>query len=81
MQYLVRKISNKLRNNLCFLATIGIWGMVAYKTGGIQKSIDADLKTLAQAKSTDEETKKKADYLHRVKTFEIEKLNLIEIYF
>ncbi len=69
MQYLVREISNKYFEKLCFLAVIGVWGMVSFKTGRLQQSIDTDFKTLAEAKSPDADTKKRVDYLHQVKYF------------
>jgi hypothetical protein len=47
------------------LTVIGVWGMVSFKTGRLQQSIDTDFKTLAEAKSPDADTKKRVDYLHQ----------------
>jgi len=47
------------------LAGVGVWGMVTYKTGRLQRSIDADIKLVNDVKNPDAELKKKADYLHQ----------------
>ncbi len=53
------------------LAAVGIWGMVAYKTGRLQKSIDDDISDYSPVKYNNltADLKKKADYLNEVCDF------------
>jgi len=47
------------------LAAVGSWGMVTYKTGRLQRSIEADIKSINDVKSADPTLKQKAEYLHQ----------------
>jgi len=48
------------------LAVIGVWTMVSFKTGQLQKSIDNDVKDLSKSrKELTPQLLKKADYLNR----------------
>ncbi|CAF1920286.1 unnamed protein product [Rotaria magnacalcarata] len=48
------------------LAVVGVWGMVSYKTGGLEKSIDRDFQLLKEATdATKIDIKKKAEYLNK----------------
>ncbi|CAM4841440.1 unnamed protein product [Rotaria magnacalcarata] len=51
---------------LVVLAVVGVWGMVSYKTGGLEKSIDRDFQLLKEATdATKIDIKKKAEYLNK----------------
>jgi len=49
------------------LAAVGIWGMVSFKTGRLQKSIETDMQRFTTGKHSElsDDLKAKADYLHR----------------
>ena len=54
----------------CFLAAVGVWGMICFKTGRLQRSIDGDIEILNGVKSGDPEYQKlkpKIDYLNQVR--------------
>lgn len=62
--------SNFFNAWFCFQAAVGVWGMICFKTGRLQRSIDADIKNFNEIKTTDAEyptLKKKIDYLNQVR--------------
>jgi len=53
---------------ILFLVAVGVWGMVIFKTGRLQKSIDLDIERFKKVKYEDlpNDLKLKADYLNKV---------------
>jgi hypothetical protein len=53
---------------ILFLVAVGVWGMVIFKTGRLQKSIDMDIDRFKKVKHEDlpNDLKLKADYLNKV---------------
>ena len=72
-----RERKEKKRNGYILLATVGIFGMVAFKTGRLQRSIQSDIEAVGTVKSTEAgypNVEKSQTYLTQVKSlFSFEK--------